>query len=93
LRFAVAGQAKLSQPLSLLLLTLFQAELVRVESSLERNSLDYEVRIVDGKTGKEHLARKFLINEFFTCAGNFRDDIFEQQFNAFCGPYVSKKVD
>ncbi len=66
---------------------------MRIETVLERNSLDYQLRIIDSKSGKEHLAGKFPVNEFFTRAGNFRDDIFERQFSACVGPYVCKKVD
>ena len=68
-----------------------QSDLVRIESTFERNSLDYELRIVDNKSGKERIARKFLINQFFTRAGTFRDDIFEDQFDDFCAVYLSKK--
>lgn len=59
---------------------------------MERNSLDYDLRIVDSKSGKELLARKFMVNEFFTQAGTFRDDIFEQQFDAFCATFAFKKT-
>ncbi len=69
-----------------------QSDLVRIESTFERNSFDYELRIVDNKSGKERLGRKFLINQFFTRAGTFRDDIFENQFDDFCAVYLSKKA-
>jgi len=68
-----------------------QGDLIRIETSLERNSLEYEVRITSHASAKELLARKFLINEFFTRAGTFRDDIFEQQFENFCAPFAFQK--
>ena len=70
-----------------------QADLLRVETTLERNSLNYDVRIVENKGGKQRLSHTFLINEFFTSAGTFRDDIFEQQFDGFYKAYELKKTD
>ncbi len=69
-----------------------QFEVFRVETTLERNSLDYEVRLVEGQGGKERVARTFLINEFFTRAGTFRDDIFEEQFDRFFAAIALKKT-
>ena len=66
---------------------------MRVETTLERNSLDYDVRIVENKGGKQRLSRTFRINEFFTPAGSFRDDIFEQQFDNFYTAFELKKTD
>jgi hypothetical protein len=67
--------------------------LMRVETTLERNSLDYNIRVAENKSGKERIAHKFLINQFFTRAGTFRDDIFEQQFDDFFAAQALKKMD
>ena len=68
--------------------------LMRVETTLERNSLDYNIRVAENnKGGKERMAHKFLINQFFTRAGTFRDDIFEQQFDDFFAAQAIKKTD
>jgi hypothetical protein len=66
--------------------------LFRIETTLERNSYNYELRVVECGSGKPLAEQTLLINQLFTRAGTFRKDIFHQQLGLFYKTMFSKEL-